>query len=235
MALSGADIATENKQIRLAQVALIGIVTLLVLTIIGVPLNARLKADRALGTATSNLTASGRALLMYSEDWGGFEHGLPTPLVAGRLFAGTACDPEDSWRKNCAATAPEPMLGSFAYVKGVHYLQEEKNWRTELEANPIPTLLIDPFRSRDQIHYFKGDEPSGGYGNQMLPLDLLRFRADGSIASRIRPETNESYPFKWPTAFWVDDKTRNVPVEVRAWGPTVPPPLPAMVKTKKGV
>ena len=223
MAQSETDLGTENRQIRLAQVALIGFIALLVLLALGLPIGGRVKAERAAGTAAENLRASGRALLMYAEDWGGVENGLPNGKVAAILLSHTpTCDPEDTWRKGCASPSFAPLIGSLAYVRGTKYFSDAKNWRADLVANPNPTLLIDPFRSREHLQYFAGDEPRGGYGYETLPLDMLRFRADGSISSKVKTRDGEWYPFKWPTAFWVSEEARELPPVLGGW--SAPPP-----------
>ena len=233
MAQNATDIGTENRQIRLAQVALIGFILALVLLAIGLPLGGRIKAARATGTATENMRVSGRALLMYAEDWGGIERGLPNGKVAQTMLdAKSTCDPEDTWRSTCSAPAVAPMIGSFAYVRGTKYFTIVTNWKADLAANANPTLLIDPFRSRDHISYFTGDEPPIGVGSDTLPLDMLRLRADGSISSKAKTVDTNWYPFKWPTAFWLSENTTRLPPALTGWTTSAPIAAAPPVKVK---
>ena len=163
----------------------IGIVAVLAAVLFPVFSNVRRKARET--TTLSNLRQCGVALRMYMSD-----HDTEIPpdmaIARGILKNAPTCDPSDYWRTSCTWPTSDPMIGSYAYVRGVVGYTTDEGWTAYAAQRVDPTILVSIFSSDNQVRPFTGEgilprdckPPSPDCA---MPNRVTRLRFDGSVAT----------------------------------------------------
>lgn len=176
---------------------LIVVAILSIIAAIVFPVFARARWNARKTVSTSNLRQCGMALLIYCEDYDGLRS-MPSYDKAKELLKGyPTCDPNDSWRTGCQQDWGRPLIGSYAYVRGIKRFDSEHQdaWE-DYYVSPgggwwgqKGSLLISIFYT-ESVPMPLHDEPpersacvlAKHFGECDWAKDVLRFRLDGSCA-----------------------------------------------------
>jgi prepilin-type N-terminal cleavage/methylation domain-containing protein len=157
-----------------------------ILTAVILPVLAQAKRDAYRASSTSNLRQCGLALMMYCDDYGGYQ-AMPSSSVATSLLQkAPTCDPEDTWRHGCTETFGTPLIGSYAYVLSVAPFSASGGWDFMRHMRHNPTLMVSIYYADSVPAPFLGDAPdipnclSTGK-NCLMPNHVLRLHLDGSV------------------------------------------------------
>lgn len=137
-------------------------------------------------TSISNLRQCGVALLMYCDDYGGYQ-AMPSGDVASQVLkAAPTCDPNDTWRKSCFEEFGSPLVGSYAYIRHVQSFSTQEDWADYISWKKNPTLLASIYYASTVPAPFHGDGPDPAQciseqKNCFMPDRVLRLRLDGSV------------------------------------------------------
>ena len=184
----------------------VGIVLLLVGLLF--PVAALVKKSSHRSTCLSNLHQCTTALLLYADPYDGLQS-MPVYSVANRILArAPTCDAEDSFRTSCAVQTQAPLIGSYAYVRGVEGYDTQKGWTDRMTSNNAPYLLACTFYGTAKVKPFNGidTDPCVVDSSCWMPSVLLRSLPDGSVQARsvINPSKHGSgtFPlFSWEAVF----------------------------------
>lgn len=188
----------------------LGIIAILAGLFFPVFSSARKSGRRA--SSTSNLRQCGMALLMYCDDYGGYQ-AMPNWEVAARVLKDApTCDTSDTWRANCSEEFGSPLVGSYAYVRSPEGIYLPADWKNYIEHKSNPTLLASIYYASAVPVRFHGVEAdwaacsrSGTYC--FMPDRVLRLRLDGSVASTMACGAPPKLYMNWPDVFTCDDNT----------------------------
>lgn len=173
------------------------VVIAIIVTLIGIilPLFASVRKDGYKTVAISNLKQCGTSLLIYSQDYDGLSSMPDYDTAVSQLSKMPSCDLADTWRNGCSAVWGKPLIGSFAYVRGVSRYEDQNQWQgyLELTSNTFhrePTLLMSIFYADNVPIPLHGDKldlsllPQCGneFEKCKYPNKILRFRGDGSVS-----------------------------------------------------
>lgn len=161
-------------------------------------------------TATiSNLKQCGTALAMYCEEYGGTESMPEFDSVVSVLAKMPTCDPEDYLRADCRVNFGKPLIGSYAYVRGLSWTDTQQEWDTWLAIRPDPYLLASVYYGDRRVVPFDGNELNRCLVDFScaMPSRLIRTRQDTSVLVRTLgfPRTSRGgihfAPFTWEEVF----------------------------------
>jgi type II secretory pathway pseudopilin PulG len=143
-------------------------------------------------SAVSNMHQCGVALNLYSEDYGGGASGYPVYSEAiSVLKSMPTCDHADTWRSGCSEGFVKPMIGSFAYARGVAPLDEPDGWRLHsMRANPA--VMANIFHASTIPSRFVHDQHPAVFcamheESCNMPNRVLWLYLDGAV--RFAPQT----------------------------------------------
>jgi prepilin-type N-terminal cleavage/methylation domain-containing protein len=155
----------------------------------------------------SNLHQCTSALLMYYDDNGG-GMSLPTYDQARVLLAkAPTCDLEDTFRAGCSQPSAEPLIGSYAYLRGVADYRSDAGLTKYLADRPNPYLMACTFYGDSPKKLFTGldSDPCVSDGDCWMPSRLVRSRMDGGVEVRtlasVSTGARSGWLFTWPGVF----------------------------------
>ncbi len=113
------------------------------------------------------------------------------------------CDPEDAWRHDCKGDLGAPLIGSFAYVRGLVDLSSDATWRQWSAEKDAYPLFLSVFYASVTPRLPKEDKD----GFLVPPRDLGRCMADKSC-------------FIPDKLLFLKDDTSGKTISTRAWTQT---------------
>ena len=162
----------------------LGIILLLAGFLFPVAGLAKRSAHRA--ACVSNLHQFTAALLIYAESYDGLAS-MPSYAVAKDLLVDApTCDAEDSFRTSCQAPTQAPLIGSYAYIRGVEGYDTQADWVNIVGINPAPYLFACTFYGILPERPFGGNDLDPCIVNRgcVMPSVLLRSLPDGSVQTK---------------------------------------------------
>lgn len=183
----------------------VGIIAVLAALLFPVFANAKRSALRS--QCLSNLRQCGQALAMYGE--AGMEN---LPIYSGAVAAiplGVTCDPEDHLRPNCNVDIGRPVLGSYAYARGLDGLDEQGAWNQWLQTHPNAPVMVCPHHGDGVLKLFDGNDlnPCLQSGECVVPTRVHELLLDTSVHTRSLPSLRTPSPgrnrllFTWDALF----------------------------------
>lgn len=179
------------------------IVIIVLLSALVLPVLAKARKAGKRTESVSNLHQCGVALLMYASDNSGL---WPEMQPARDLLANApTCDPADNWRKDCSEDFGNPLIGSYAYARGVKIFAFGGG-----ELSRTTPLMISPFYAEPALPPFHLDDGPIRDDCPMrfcaMPAGLLTLRQDGSVFVRnsYPNVSGQSFGFSWSVAFTLD-------------------------------
>lgn len=153
------------------------------------PVFARSRQRSQMAVATSNLRQCWVALNLYAEEYGSGEKAYPNyAQLPVALKNAPVCDGSDTWHNPCSAqTSKEPMIGSYAYVRGTLPWTDPQKWEEWIQANPRFGIMASLFFSSHRIESFSGTMPTMSElrrkpGAYVMPDKVLFLYNDGSVS-----------------------------------------------------
>ncbi len=204
----------KTKRTAFTLIELMVVVAIIaVIASILLPVLARAKKSAMRTTSMSNLRQCAIALITYASD-DGSPNGLPPMQTAKSLLAKMpTCDPSDNWRTSCSEAFGDPLIGSYAYIRGLRFFSDDDGFR-RLQRATNPVLLVSIFYSNPEPPPFKGEYPVSSNcpnGFCRMPTGILAVRLDGSVAitkGYPRPDPGVELGFSWPNTFLLDSSTQ---------------------------
>lgn len=192
-------------------VAIIAVLSALLL-----PVFARAKRSAMQSESISNLHQCGLALSIYIE--GDDIKGLPDYSAAKVLLADAPTyDRADYFRQSESDDFNQPLIGSYAYVRGVnengYNLSDNEDWTRFLASQPDPYLLASVFYGDRKYVPFDGNDRNPCLKDMTcaFPSRLIRLKSDSSVrVSNFRSVSERvgkgTYPlFNWTSVFLQKD------------------------------
>jgi len=186
------------------------IVLAIILTIAAITFPVLASAKRAAKRTTtiSNLRQCGAALAIYSAD-NVDERDVPS-FESARIALQTAptCDPDDTWRSSCTEAFGDPLIGSYAYVRGLRFYNDPAGLAF-LRNSGNPIIMVSIFFANPPIPMFHGETPPSTV-NAIMPTGIIGLRSDGSVSSTktvFHPAPGLNLRFAWPGAFLSSNTT----------------------------
>lgn len=151
--------------------------------------SSRKSAHRA--ACISNLRQCATALVIYSNDHGGLEGLPPYDEAVQSLRYAPTCDLEDYLRPNCQSEYGRPLIGSYAYVRGLKDCVTEKGWLDWITDDPDPFILAAIYYGDQRVKpHVGGDrDPCISNGECDLPSRLIRAKIDTSVSVQSLPRS----------------------------------------------
>lgn len=183
-----------------------------ILSAIMLPVVARARKSAHTAVEISNMHQCGIALTLYIDDNGG-PNEVPSFATATDILSKLpTCDPDDVWRTDCRTSFGAPLIGSFAYVRGVQGLEESRSWRSLLANHPNPTLLASIFHASVTPTSFKGDAPDADQcalldAQCFMPDRVMRLRLDQSVKNQVQRSSEAPGTrlfITWSSLFFLD-------------------------------
>jgi hypothetical protein len=145
---------SRRRAITLLEILIVFVVFALIAAIL-YPVLSRAKNYAARATTLNNLRQCGLALKLYESDFGD----LPRYDVAKRAIPSeVTCDRADYWRRDCNSETAAPLIGSYAYVRGLEMVFDEKDWLEYRELEGL-NIMACIFHSNFRIIRFSGEKP----------------------------------------------------------------------------
>jgi len=151
------------------------------------PVFANAVKDSHRAASISNLRQCSIALMNYCNDYDG-STSMPSYDAAVQLLSNMpTCDPGDTWRSNCSARPlGAPMVGSYAYVRGIPTYTSQQAWLYNIDTTNNPAILASVFYANNIPAPFSGDMPNiqdcfPSVQRCELPDRALLMRLDGSV------------------------------------------------------
>ena len=150
------------------------------------PAFASVKKASKMTKCISNLRqcAYGLNLYMEADDI----YGLPRFEPARTALASApTCDDSDYLRTGCTQEYGRPLIGSYAYIRGVSEqtddLDRESDWQQYLALTPDPYVLASVFYGARNVVPFDGNENNPCVSDMScgFPSRLVRVRLDSSV------------------------------------------------------
>jgi prepilin-type N-terminal cleavage/methylation domain-containing protein len=207
--------STENRIARITMkksgFSLIEILIVLAVIVIIVAMlapaisSAKLAAKKT--TTISNLRQCGTALAVYAADSSDEKEVPSIDSAAVALKGAPTCDPEDNWRTTCSESFGSPLVGSYAYVRGVGFFNSSAGLGM-LRNSSNPVVMLSIFYARPAVPVFHGDYPPQTLRTTM-PSGLIALRLDGSVSSsmKVSRPVGIDLGFSWPNAFFGSNAT----------------------------
>jgi len=164
----------------LAVIVIIGVLGAIVFPIVASSKKSALRTQ-----CISNLHQCGLALAMYGD--GGLES-VPTYRGASQAIpSSVTCDPEDHLRADCKVELGKPVIGSYAYVRGLDGLDDTAEWSKWLQLHPKTPIMICPHHGDGPLKLFDGNEnnPCIQTGECIVPNRVTELMMDTSAHSRM--------------------------------------------------
>lgn len=178
------------------------VVVAIILVIAALSIGPIIRAKQAgkLGVATSNLRQCYIALSLYAEDHGGLPVLPPLASARGVVQPGTDRDPADHW-ESARGQLLDPLVGSFAYIRGVVPFDNEDSYRTVgflVEQGAGFKMLVSVFHGSEKVNY----DPWGFPANPKAtaPDKLLALFYDGRI-KLVQRSNEEGIGYGWGSMF----------------------------------
>ncbi len=165
---------------------------LVVLTIVAVlasilfPALARARLSAKQTQSISNLKQCAVAMALYMNVAEIVD--LPSYETAkGILASAPTCDGNDYLRENCSQPTKAPLIGSYAYIRGVNEFDArwtvDEEWRKLLQEVPDPYLFVSVYYGEKQVVPFDFDEQSPCLKDLScgFPTRLMRVKTDTSV------------------------------------------------------
>ena len=182
----------------------IGIISLMAALLFPVFQSVRRDAHRSV--SASNLHQCWIALQLYSDDYELTPRQMPKWQIANQVLSGApTCDPQDTWRTNCAESFGSPLIGSYGYSNSDEMLAIDdgltNDWSGEVDIIPNPVLLTSIYYADPVPILFHGERPplNTPTGMSLMPNRLLGVYLDGSVKAK-----PINYP-QGPTSFILMD------------------------------
>jgi hypothetical protein len=129
----------------------------------------------------SNLRQCAQALTLYAVEG---PEAMPTYSSAKETLAkAPTCDPSDYITPNCSPNFGEPLIGSFAYIRGVADFKLHSDWLARVREDRPLFLMASVYYGDKRYVPWNGDElnPCISDNTCMLPNKILRVRDDTSV------------------------------------------------------
>jgi len=186
------------------------VVVAIIATLAGVlfPVAISAKKRAQMGTSISNLRQCTLALALYDPDASAQEL-APFTGAELALYATPTCDPADYLRTNCSGALGKPLIGSYAYVRGVAGYDTAEGWASGPGSSSDPYTFAAVYYGDRKVYPYSGKDtdPCLQDLSCVMPTRLIRARMDGSVGVRILPlsvAANRGLyfePFTWENVF----------------------------------
>lgn len=183
------------------------IVIIAVLAALLFPVFANAKRSALRSQCLSNLRQCGQALAMYGE--GGM---VNLPIYSGAVSVvpkAITCDPEDHLRPNCKVELGRPVIGSYAYARGLEGLDDQEAWNQWLQGHPKAPVMVCPHHGDGGLKLFDGNDlnPCIQSGECVVPSRVHELLPDTSVHVRTLAGPRTGSPgryrllFNWDALF----------------------------------
>jgi prepilin-type N-terminal cleavage/methylation domain-containing protein len=185
------------------------VVTAIIAVLAGIllPVLAQAKRSAKRASSISNLKQCGIALLLYTDQHNGIED-LPTIENARVVLAkAPTCDPNDYWRKGCSEEFGDPLIGSYAYVRGLKgFTGSADGFKAGFNSSGTVAMMMSVFYADPAYPAFRGDMPpvAGSPAGRPIPNGILVLRSDGSVGKMKPQGACSQLGFSWTSAFRCD-------------------------------
>ncbi len=169
--------------------------------------SARIAGKRS--ASASNMKQCATVINLYLADYDSSADLPSIDVVRSILPKSITCDPNDSWRHNCTEESQDPLVGSYAYVRGLRLLRGNEGL-AQMPKPSNPTLFVSIFYSDSIPSPFSGDAPPVGScqgGFCKMPTTVLSARQDTSVSvvRTLHLASKGMDGFSWPLAFYAKD------------------------------
>lgn len=172
------------------------------------PVLASAKKATKRAVSISNLRQCGLALQLYAPEEPSMRE-LPDRVgAAATLKFAPTCDPNDYWRPSCSQEFGAPLVGSYAYVRGVGAFAPDAAYKTWLHYGTNLPVLVSIFYSAHRIPVFHGEGPTDddcGADIQgcAMPDRVVVLRQDGSAHfDRVQLDPGQPRLITWSSLFF---------------------------------
>ncbi len=204
----------RNKAFTFTEILVVLAIVALLASIL-FPALARAKLGAKQTQSISNLKQCAVAMALYMN--GAEIADLPSYETAkGILSAAPTCDGNDYLRESCSQPTKAPLIGSYAYIRGVD--ERDARWTSEEEWKslvsqelPDPYLFVSVYYGEKQVVPFDFDEQSPCLRDLScgFPTRLVRVKTDTSVvvtnyeSVAAQKRTGNHLLFGWGAVFTV--------------------------------